>query len=290
MESPVIENLLFFFLLGPLITRGLWILYTEKMKNFEDFYFSKYYKSDYFFMRKYITECPTISSLFIPSQKLREIIEFMSDYPYPVIIKKSKLMNAYADLGRKEIILTEGALSLPIEEIKAMLGHELIHFEVDDKITLNKRKFLLFISLYFFFVCFLLFIFFFRHANVWIKAVLELFFAFFLVFFTFYCAVMPERYLYQFSELKCDRLACTLNNVSREGMISLLKRGKMSKRKKEKWYLKMARRYFLFDDHPNISFRIKLIENYRKWSILDYIILPTHLVKQLIIGKGWNDD
>lgn len=290
MESPLIGNILFFFLLGPLITRDLWILYTEKMKNYEDFYFSKYYKSDYLFMKRYITECPTISHFLISNQKIRKITEFMSDYPYPLVIKKSKLMNAYADLERKEIILTEGALSLPIEEVKAMLGHELIHFEVDGKMSLHKRKILFFISLYVILAFLLLIIFFFRHANSLVKLILIFLFLFFLCYFIFYSGVMPERYLYQFSELKCDRLACTLNGVSREGMISLLKRGKVSKRKKEKWYLKMARRYFLFDDHPNISFRIKLIENYRKWSILDYILLPTHLIKQLILGKGWNDD
>lgn len=62
------------------------------------------------------------------------------------------------------------------------------------------------------------------------------------------------------------------------------------KKKDEKLYLKMIRRYFLFGDHPNISYRIKRIKKYRKWSIIDYVQLPLHLLKQLIIGKGWNDD
>lgn len=101
---------------------------------------------------------------------------------------------------------------------------------------------------------------------------------------------MPERYLYQLSELKCDRLACKLKDINRSDMISLLKRLQSKNKLSEKWYLKIIRRYFLFADHPNINFRIKLIKKYHNWSIVDYMILPLHLIKQLLIGKGWNDD
>lgn len=290
VDSPVIGNILFFFLVGSLITRDLWILYTEKMRAFEDFYFSKYYKLDFYFKKSYLKECPSVSSYPISGEKMGKIMDFMEDFSYPLIIKRSRMINAYADLAKKEIILTEGALTLPIEEIKAMLGHEILHFQVDGQISLRKRKILFFISLYFLLGTILFLIFLFRHANPLIKLILIFLLLFFFFFFIFYSGVMPERYLYQFSELKCDRLACNLNGVSREGMIALLKRGKSAKKPKERWYLKMVRRYFLFDDHPNISFRIKLIENYRKWSILDYVLLPIHLVKQLMIGKGWNDD
>lgn len=95
--------------------------------------------------------------------------------------------------------------------------------------------------------------------------------------------------MYQISELKCDHFACSLG-VRPDDLIGLLQR--VVKRSKEKkkytWYQEIIRRYYLFDAHPSVSYRIKRLKKYRKWSDIEYITFPFHVCWQLMSGKGWS--
>ncbi len=280
------------FCLGIAFTKDVWNFYRKCMISYSDFSYYKYYQMDPCYLRKYFSRCRLLSMEDIDFHRYQEIQKFLSLYPYSLEIRESRQINAYSDLEENKILITTACFQLPIKEIKAMLGHEIMHFEVDGKISNRKRKRYFFLKLYGILLLFSVSFFLISFFPVILQLLVLFFFSIFCCLFFFFHVVMAERYLYQLSELKCDRLACQLEDVSKEGMLALLQRiekMKVSKRK-EKWYLRIIRRYFLFADHPNIRYRIKKIKKYRNWSIVDYVMLPAHLIKQLLLGKGWNDD
>lgn len=290
LDTPFPLAAVAYLIFGMLFTKDVWTIYQCNMVKYQDFYYYKYAKLDPFYLRNYIQQQETEDTSWVAVEKMKEIKAFMKPYPYLLKVKKSGGINAYSDLEKKEIVMTSGCFLLPTDEIKALLAHEIMHFQVDGKVSTKKKKILLFATIYLIYLGFLISAFFLRKTF----PIIKIFFLFLLLFFTLYVAffhiILPERYLYQWSELKCDRLACSLEGVDRKAMIHLLERLRKKKTKKEVWYLKIIRRYFLFAAHPNINFRIKKLEKYRKWSILDYLTLPPHLIYRLLIGKGWSDN
>lgn len=289
-EIPIILRFIAYLIFGLTFSKDVWIMFESKMKDKDDLYYSKYYKMDFFYIKSYINDCIE-TSCNEEKHKLKEISKFMEKFPYKVIIKKSKYINAFSYLDENKIIITQGCLKLPINEIKAILGHEIMHFDVDGNSSTKKRKIAFFCKLYIIFFSFGLVALTLKKAFPIVKIIFLLLLFIYIMYFIFFHLVIPERYLFQLSELKCDRLACLIEGVDKNGMLSLLERiKKYSHHSKEIWYLKIIRRYFLFESHPNINYRIKQIKKYHNWSIIDYIKIPIHLTKQLLIGKGWSDN
>ena len=54
------------------------------------------------------------------------------------------------------------------------------------------------------------------------------------------------------------------------------------------WYKKIYIRYYEDLEHPCIQYRLNLIENYSKWSIMDYIKHSFAMIKWFFSGKGWH--
>ncbi len=287
---PAILLLMSSIVFGNITTRSMWDVYAGMMKKYEDHYFSKYDVSNPIHLYEYSSSSIKKNWEEIPEEKRKAILHFLKPYPYQLIISQNNILNSRAELDTNQIIITKACLTLPIEEIKALLAHEIMHFKVDGKMSDKKRKILFFCSLYFLFFLFYLAAVILRNSSPYCKIFYLLLFCLYLFYFIFFHLVLPERYLYELSELKCDRLACNIKDVKRESMILLLSRMKDKPKKREIWYLKMIRRYILFQAHPNISYRIYKIKHYHNWSIFDYLELPIHLLKQLILGKGWNDE
>lgn len=291
-DIPILLDIISYFFLGFILTRDIWLLYLYKMTKYENTYFYTFSKMEPYYLKKYCKNSSKSILNKIPKEKIIEIQNFIKKYPYKLIVKKTNRINSYADLEKNEIMITEGSLNLPINEIKAMLAHEIMHFQVDGKVSVKKRKIIFFILLYFLILLFYIVAILIKDSYALIRLIFILLLCIYLFYFVFFHVVIPERYLFQLSELKCDRLACLIDGVKKEDMLALLNRLKSISNNKsnEKLYLKIIKRYFLFYDHPNISYRIKKIKKYREWSIIDYITLPIHLIKQLLIGKGWNYD
>lgn len=289
IKLPFVLALAATLFMGLIMTKDAWFIYLNYMKKYKDSYFFKYNQFTLEYQKQFAASSPTVSFYDLPRKKGLEIINFIK--PYKLLVKKSNGINSCSLLKENTIVITEGCFTLPLGEIKALLAHELMHFKIDGKISIKRRKLFFFIKLYLIFILFFVGAFLLKDAIDIFQLLFILLVCIYALYLLFFHLVIPERYLYQFSELKCDRLACTLKGVKQKDMLSLLKRFKTKKNKaKEKWYLKIIRRYFLFGDHPNIDYRIKKIEKYHRWSILDYFALPIHLLKQLMKGKGWNDN
>lgn len=147
MKEPFILRSATFFLIGLILTRDVWGMYLTKMKNYKDSYYYKYYKMDPFYLKNLTKSSPK----FIANdhlKKIEEITNFINNYPYQIEIKRANFINAYADLRNKKIVITSACLNIPVGELKAMLGHKIMHFYVDGKITEKRRKINFFITLY----------------------------------------------------------------------------------------------------------------------------------------------
>lgn len=98
-------------------------------------------------------------------------------------------------------------------------------------------------------------------------------------------------YWKQVSEIKADRRACQIEGVTLEGLIALLRRLHALEEKdfrEKKWFEKLSYRYNNWHTHPSVEYRIHLIENYRRWSMMDYVFLFMKTIRWAVTGKGWN--
>ncbi len=290
-DIPFLLRIIAYLIFGILFLKDIWFMYARAMAKEKDFFYQKYYQRDPFLIRSYCNRLKNIPQKELPQAKLKALQKWIQPYPYRLLMKQSSSINAYADLEQRQIVITKGCFTLSIEEMKAMIAHEIIHLTMNEKMPLAKRKKRIFILLYLIFFSFIPLAVCIKHFAPTYKILFLLLLFLFLFYFLFFHVVMPERYLYQLEELKCDRLACTLEGVTQEAMLSLLKKLKtLVFLPQEPYYLKIIRRYLLLEDHPNMRFRIQQIQHYHAWSIRDYLKLPLHLIKQLCLGKGWNDD
>lgn len=281
----VIESI-FCILLGIYLTKGFWTSFLNRMKRYKDTYFFHFSKKDFYTITKNLSSASINKK---ESYKTQQILSFMKSYPYKLYLNSSKEINACSILNENKIIITKGILKLPIEEIKAALAHEIIHFKINEKNSDKVYKIKFFIRLYLIYFFLLIIVGITKKIFPVISILCLSIFFIFNFLFIFYHLLIPERYLYHLQELKCDRLACKLPGVTTGGMISLLSRlQKLQKPKKYIWYQEIIYRYFLFEAHPNIEFRIKSIKKYHNWSILEFIKYPNYMLIRIISGKGWN--
>lgn len=289
-KVETIIQIIFSAALGIIFTKDVWFMSSQIMKKYKDSYFYIFSKQDPYSIRKNLSKNLTNINEF-QKGTISQVIRFMNPYPYQLFINPSKTINACSYLDENKIVITKGLLSLPLDEIKAALGHEIMHFEVDGLDSDKKKKKRLFVTLYLIYLAFFIVSMIASMISKYLLLLIVIFLAGYIFVFIFCHVVIAERYLYQMSELKCDRLACQLPGVTKEGMIKLLTRLEKAQNhniKKYPWYLEIIRRYFLFEDHPNIKYRIKRIKKYCNWNILEFIKVPLHMCFRLITGKGWN--
>ena len=287
-DYNIFLEIIFSFCMGIVFTKSNWFLCLNRMKEYKDTYFYVFSKKDFYNINKQLREF-SIKVSINNNNKKYEILEFMNSFPYELYLNRSKEINACACLDENKIIITEGLLRLPIEEVKAAIGHEIIHLKINSKNKGKYSKIKFFLKLYSVYFLIAIVTGLSKRFSIMLFLIFLIILLIFCFIFLFYHLLIPERYLYQFEELKCDRLACSLNGVTKEGMLNLLIRlEKYQNRKKYIWYKEIIYRYFLFDAHPNIKYRIKKIEKYHKWSVLEYIKFPFYMFIRLLEGKGWN--
>lgn len=212
-------------------------------------------------------------------------------------------INAYAEYDEIHdtglITLTKGCLQLPIDEVAAIVGHELIHIKrkngcrIKGSKTDRKRRFLggVFILLHIFIISIVISYFEnnFGGYGKLIVLIGALFTLGLFVFLFIYFAIDTRRFWHQIDELICDNEACMFEGVSKKGMLNLLVRldsqGEFFKN--VPWFLKFYTRYYELLEHPCTKQRIKNIKKFRKWKIIDYYKHGVVMIKWLLTGKGW---
>ncbi len=203
--------------------------------------------------------------------------------------------NAFTFKNKKRkqqgIIFTKSCETLTDNEIAALVGHEVAHLKNGDFDIIEKlRRIIGFIIVF---------------AGFGISiAILNLLSQVFIVGIILVIIIAPIIIIYeiamliflsiddrrlwkQIQEIRADRAACTYDGVTHEGMISLLKKLKDENNEKIVWYKKIYIKYFKIMEYPCLERRIYLIENYKKWSILDYYLHAGQMFKWFITGKGW---
>ncbi len=207
-------------------------------------------------------------------------------------------INAFAQsklIGNNILYLTPPCIKeLSPEQLNAIIGHELMHFKGRDGTFLDHiKRFVGSLCIIVVFVAYVI-------AVDWIAKMLPTIgliitiltlplILVYVVSMLIFLIIDDRRYWYQIKEIKADRLACTIPGVSKDSMVSLLKRLKLESSDFQNlpWYKKMFYRYLMIMEHPCLERRIHLIENYRKWSILDYISHSFAMAKWFFSGKGW---
>lgn len=191
------------------------------------------------------------------------------------------------------IALTKGCLRLNIRMIAAIMGHEIAHLKNKDYRKESLLIFKLYLTGTLIFVLYLECMDILTYLMPTIGNIISIItFPFILVYFVgmlFYYNVNGKRYLYQIQEIRADRVGCEMKGVTKDGMLELLYSLKESNCwfYKLKWYKRIYIRYFELVEHPCIDYRIKLIKNYRKWSMIDYFKHALQVIKWFFTGKGW---
>ncbi|MBO0438896.1 M48 family metalloprotease [Candidatus Enterococcus ikei] len=234
-----------------------------------------------------------------------EMCQNASVYDVEIIVEDSSVRNAYAICERykkPKIIITRAMIeylfrqsgqnsSLLSKFIKIIIGHELIHLKYKDNLSVNKRVFVGYLSLFLTTTISMLLL------TISTYGFIKPFICIFLLFF------MPdswiicnERYWRQISELRADRLGIKLSGCNPKvfsEMWQLLDRIDSEMRyindlDESNVMYKFYKRYLENEDHPNLEYRIKLINLNNKWSIMDYVkhmYVMSYWIKK---RKGWN--
>lgn len=197
--------------------------------------------------------------------------------------------------GDNTLVLTEDCIELDFDMVAAIVGHEAIHLKYKDGTILSSvRRIMAFSGIVILFFSYVALIDAISKILPLVGNILTVVSLPFMVLFELgliiFLLVDNRRYWYQIQELKADRLSCSIEGVSRKGMLKLL----WELRKMEKswftelpWYKKMYIRYFDFEAHPCSKRRIKLIEKYQDWSIRDYAYHLGVMIKWFFTFRGW---
>jgi Zn-dependent protease with chaperone function len=210
------------------------------------------------------------------------------------ILTGRALLKPIFSQGNNAVILTTRACEeLPDEELRALIAHEMIHIKNRDyNVKSTLFSMITIFCLYAAIIMYSYIIQFARLYFVYLAVILLLgipvmMIVFFGVFF--YLLYAKHGYWFQIREMKADRLACELLPEIREGMILLLKRLQKEDWEPDKpWYKKIPDRYNIWHTHPNLNYRIHLLQHYKKWSYKEYVTHFFQTLKWAITGKGWS--
>lgn len=203
-------------------------------------------------------------------------------------------INAYAlkdRKGSKCIIFTKSCEVLTDSEIAALVGHEIAHLKNGDLDIIEKlRRIMGFMIMFAIFGINVALLTQLLQLHI-VGAILAIIIAPSVIIYEIamliFLSIDDKRFWKQIQEIRADRVACTYDGVTQAGMISLLKKLKGENNQKIAWYKKIYMKYFKIMEHPCLDWRIYLMENYRKWSILDYYLHAGQMFKWFITGKGW---
>ena len=279
---------IFFLLFGIRKTDGFW-KYLKKFNLIARTNEQEYKLQDPVIEEKIRTICKKVN------------IEIKEIYINPIHKVNAEVKTVF--FSRKyNILITKKSITLNDALLTAIIGHELGHIKKKDIICFIipiPQDWIIWtcvtlgiIGIQILFNILLDKIFFLPHVLRTTCLYIVLFFLFnWFVLFT----IDIRRYWYQIQEIRADRYACDMLGVPPEDMISLLKI--LEKKQKSKksianlsWYKKIYEKFFMISEHPCIEQRIKLLENYRKWSFKEYISHAIRMGKWLFTGRGWTGD
>lgn len=181
------------------------------------------------------------------------------------------------------------------EKLSAVIGHELVHIMRKNNTNMDKLRrtvggivifFIPIVSMYTTYTLEL-------YTNnilgtvfILTSALISLLsFLYMVIYFSF----DSKRFWLQIDEIYCDRKACDLLGVKPEYMADALREisSDMENYPKLKWYDRLYISYYMILEHPCIKYRIKLMDNYRKWNMFEYIRHLNVMFLWLITGRGW---
>jgi Zn-dependent protease with chaperone function len=208
---------------------------------------------------------------------------------------RALLKPIFSQSNNAVILTTRACEELPDEELSALIAHEMMHIKNRDYNL--KSTLLSMITIFFLFVAVIIHNYIIQFARLYFVylAVLLLLgtpvmmIVFFCVFF--YLLYAKHGYWFQIREMKADRLACGLIPEIREGMILLLKRLRIEEDELEPdkpWFKKIPDRYNTWHTHPNLNYRIHLLQHYKKWSYREYVTHFFQTLKWAMTGRGWS--
>ena len=165
------------------------------------------------------------------------------------------------------------------EKLSAVLGHELAHIIRKNNTNIDKLRrifggMVIFsipvVSMYIAYILEL-------YMNNTLGTLLTLIFGLISLVSFFYMIVYFSfdsiRFWLQIDEIYCDRKACDFIGVKPEYVAEALKEisFNMEDNTQSKWYDKFYISYYMILEHPCLKYRIKLMEEYKKWSVFEYI-------------------
>ncbi|WP_307206332.1 M48 family metalloprotease [Paenibacillus harenae] len=216
-----------------------------------------------------------------------------------LFLSSQESINGFAranHIKSNSITLTKGCLELPCSEIAAIVGHEIVHIKYKDNTYMAVMWRIvggLFLStLLIAYITLIQLV-----NNFWpitgeIISILTL-----PIVIIYGCSMFVfltidnRRYWYQIQEIRADRLACELPDIEHSAMLAFLRNEVVREEewfKKLYWYKKIYYRYYELLEHPSAKHRFKLINNYKKWSLVDYGAHMVQVTKWFLSGKGWN--
>lgn len=242
------------------------------------------------------------SSILIDKQKKILIEEICYDQGltnYSIQVSKNDDINAWASSnfsGTQHLLsFTKGSLMLDSNKFVALVGHEIVHLRKKDTtiIAFIRRVIAASLIVAIFLLCLILFQVIVENFTLLGDIIFiigfPLLFLYSVCMFIF-ITIDNRRFWFQIDELRADRLSCRVKYVEKSAVINLLLDLKTQEEARFNnlfWYEKMYKRYFELMDHPCLERRIKLIENYKEWSIFDYLIHSWTITKWFFSGKGW---
>lgn len=104
------------------------------------------------------------------------------------------------------------------------------------------------------------------------------------------------RYWGQIAELKADRIAVTMVEGGRDGMIRFLGSKERLDTEDEgsakvqagNWLYRIYKKYIENEAHPSMRYRLKLAQERGQWKWWEYIEHAVVIRKWLWMKKGWN--
>jgi len=238
--------------------------------------------------------CTHVVNIFNEIQKKLEIENVTLLVENNDIITGRALLKPIFSQSNNAVILTTRACEeLPDEELRALIAHEMLHIKNRDynvKSTLFSM-----ITIFFLYAAIIMYSYIIQFARlyfVYLAVILLLGIPIMMIVFfgvLFYLLYAKHGYWFQIREMKADRLACELLPEIREGMIQLLKRLQKEEWEPDKpWFKKIPDRYNIWHTHPNLNYRIYLLQHYKKWSYKEYVTHFFQTLKWAMTGKGWS--
>lgn len=286
-NSPVVVStiIIWTFLLGVFWMKFTWVALSSAEQSFKERQRFKHAKEE-----PIIEENKYYS---VPEGDFRQCVKNVLEKKKLADIELFFITGEEVNCGFNEkdsLIFTEKCKELDLDELAAVVGHEIVH------LTKNEGFFgKIFKNIFYTISTVIFLIAYFMSAYEYIaytyqdnQGILPIFIITSILFVLLDLGVW-SRYIGQIEEIKADRKACNIVGT-KDGLLKFLK--KMNKQQNEEFnklplFKKIFVNYFSAGDYPSMEYRLKLIEEYNRWSIIDYFRHFFTMFKWFFTGRGW---